>query len=47
MKYTVIFRSGRVETFYVKEVAQMYARTYRGTLITPQMLETFERMANV
>lgn len=50
MEYTVIFPSGRIMTFHIKAVAEMYAKTMEskpGHLITPEMLKTFERMANV
>jgi hypothetical protein len=48
--YTVIFASGRIMTFHIKAVAEMYANTMeskRGHLITPEMVKTFERMASV
>ena len=32
MKYTVIIPNGRVMTFYVRAVAETYAKAYRGTL---------------
>lgn len=47
--YTVIFPSGRIMTFHIKAVAEMYAQTLeskRGHLITPEMTEVFKRMAN-
>ena len=47
MKYTVIIPNGRVMTFYIEEVARTYARAYRGTLVTPEMLNVFKRMSNV
>lgn len=45
--YTVIFPSGKVEVFSVKAAAEMFAKAYRGALITPEMVKTFERMSNV
>jgi hypothetical protein len=48
--YTVIFPSGRIMTFYVKAVAEMYAKTMEskpGQLITPEILNTMKRMQNV
>ena len=48
--YTVIFPSGRIMPFYVKAVAEMYAKTMEskpGFLVTPEMTETFKRMSNV
>ena len=32
MKYTVIIPNGKVMTFYVRAVAETYAKAYRGTL---------------
>ena len=45
--YTVIFPGGKVEVFKVKAAAEMFAKAYRGTLITPQIFQTLERLANV
>ncbi len=47
MQYTVIIPNGRVMTFYIRAVAETYAKAYRGTLITPEMLTVFKRMSNV
>lgn len=55
--YTVIFPTGRVMTFHVKAVAELYARNHRGTLVdlqdmalekvknNPTILEVIQRMA--
>lgn len=45
--YTVIIPNGKIMTFTVEACARIYAKAYRGTLITPQMVDTFKRMANV
>lgn len=45
--YTVIYPNGKVMTFTVAAVAELYAKNNRGVLITPQMVKMYERMANV
>lgn len=40
MSYTVIFPTGKVMTFYVKGVAELYASLHKGTLVTPEVLDT-------
>lgn len=45
--YTVIIPNGKVMTFTVEACARIYAKAYRGTLITPSMVEVFKRMATV
>ena len=40
MRYTVIFPTGKVMTFYVKSVAELYASLHRGTLVTAEILNT-------
>ena len=39
MKYTLIAPTGKVYTFYLAAVAEMYQRAYGGTLIVPQQCE--------
>lgn len=34
MRYNVIFKTGKVMSFFVREVAEMYASIYGGTLIS-------------
>ena len=38
MKYTLITTNGKVLTFYLKAVAEMYQRAYGGQLITADIL---------
>lgn len=39
MEYTVIYPNGKVMTFYVRAVAEMYALINNGTLVTNEVLE--------
>ena len=38
MVYTVIFRSGKVQCFYIKGVAELYASLNGGFLVSPSVL---------
>ena len=38
MVYTVIFRSGKVQCFSVKSVAELYASLNGGFLVSPSVL---------
>ncbi len=38
MEYTVITKMGKVRTFYLKAVADMYVTLHGGVVITPQIL---------
>lgn len=38
MKYTLITKQGKVYTFYVKAVAEIYQKAYGGQLITGDIL---------
>jgi hypothetical protein len=38
MKYTLITKTGRVYTFYLKALAETYQGAYGGTLITGDIL---------
>jgi hypothetical protein len=39
MEYTLITPNGKVYTFYLAAVAEMYQHAYGGTLIVPQQFE--------
>ena len=39
MVYTVIFRSGKVQCFYIKGVAELYASLNGGFLVSPSVLD--------
>ena len=39
MRYTVIFSTGKVLCFYIKEVAEMYALSYNGTMLSDKVLK--------
>ena len=43
MNYTLITRTGKLYTFYVKAAAEIYLMAYGGTLIDNSVLETVER----
>jgi hypothetical protein len=38
MQYTVITKMGKVQTFFIKSVAELYAINHGGVVITPQIL---------
>jgi hypothetical protein len=38
MKYTLITKTGRVYTFYIKALADSYQMAYGGVVITQQIL---------
>jgi hypothetical protein len=38
MKYTLITKTGKVYTFYVRAVAETYQQAYGGQLITADIL---------
>jgi hypothetical protein len=46
MKYTLITSTGRVYTFYIKQVADTYQQAYGGVVITQQVLETVDTLVN-
>jgi hypothetical protein len=39
MQYTLIASNGKVYTFFLKSVAELYQQCYGGVVITPQVLE--------
>ena len=38
MQYTLIAGNGKVYTFFLKSVAELYQQCYGGVVITPQIL---------
>ena len=38
MNYTLITKTGKVYTFYIKALADSYQMAYGGVVITPQVL---------
>ena len=42
MQYTLITNAGRVYTFYVLAVAQIYLQAYGGTLFDNSVVQTAE-----
>jgi hypothetical protein len=38
MNYTLITKTGRVYTFYVRAVAETYQQSYGGTIVTDAIL---------
>jgi hypothetical protein len=45
MNYTLITKTGKVYTFYVKAVAETYQSAYGGTLVDNSVLEKSPAMA--
>ena len=45
MKYTLITSKGRVMTFYVKAVADLYRNLEGGVVVTEEVLETQNAIA--
>lgn len=45
MKYTLITSKGRVMTFYVKAVAELYRNLEGGVVMTEDVLETGNAIA--
>lgn len=45
MKYTLITSKGRVMTFYVKAVAELYRNLEGGVVVTEDVLETGNAIA--
>ena len=39
MKFTVITKTGKVMTFFIKAVAETFVSAYGGVLITPEIFE--------
>jgi hypothetical protein len=39
MQYTLIAGNGKVYTFFLQSVAELYQQCYGGVVITPQVLE--------
>jgi hypothetical protein len=39
MKYTLITPQGKVYTFFLHSVAEMYQRAYGGSVIVPEQFE--------
>ena len=40
MQYTLISGNGKVYTFFLKSVAELYQQCYGGVVVTQQVLET-------
>ena len=45
MRYTLITSKGRIMCFYVESVATMYQRLHGGVVITQQVLEELDNVA--
>ena len=44
MAYTLITSKGRIQQFYVAQVARLYLSLYGGVLITETVLETVDAL---
>ena len=42
MSYTVIFPTGKVMTFYIKGVAELYASLHKGTLVSQETMDAVQ-----
>ena len=45
MPYTVIYPNGLQQQFYIRSVAEMYAKTHGGRLVGPPNLKLVDRLA--
>ena len=46
MKFTLINRSGRIRTFFIREVAELYQLIEGGMLFTSSILDVAETKEN-
>lgn len=42
MKYTLITKTGKLYTFYVLQVAELYQTIHGGTIVTADVLSTVQ-----
>lgn len=47
MDYTLITKTGKIYTFYILAVAEMYQKTEGGVIITNQVVDKELRMENI
>jgi len=45
MSYTVIYPNGRQQQFYIRSVAEMYAKTHGGRLVGKPELKLVDKLA--
>jgi hypothetical protein len=45
MPYKVIYADGREQNFYIREMAEMYARIYRGRVVGKPQLILVDKLA--
>jgi hypothetical protein len=45
MEYTVIYATGRTQKFYVRSVAEMYAKINGGRVVGPPQLKLVDKLA--
>jgi len=42
MQYTLVTKTGKIYTFYLKAVAETYQQAYGGVVFSQQVLDTVE-----
>ena len=42
MQYTLVTKTGKIYTFYVKALAETYQQAYGGVVFSQQVLQTVE-----
>jgi len=45
MPFTVVYPNGTQQGFYIRSVAEMYAKTHGGRLVGPPQLKLVDRLA--
>jgi hypothetical protein len=46
MQYTLITGNGKVYTFFLQSVAELYQQAYGGVVVTQQVLDTQKELTN-
>ena len=45
MPYTVVYPNGASQQFYIRSVAEMYAKTHSGRVVGPPQLKLVDKLA--
>lgn len=43
MKYTLITRSGKIMSFYIKDMAELYQQLHGGVIVTEAVMNQVEK----
>ena len=46
MKYTLITRKGKIMSFYIWDMAELYQQLHGGVIVTDDILETTEQLVS-